>query len=427
MLYRITISLLVLLLTACASNKPMVEVVNNMPATASGEQGIELQVWTGLWGKAVRSLTRNARYPLKFSTTERITELDFIDSKGDKYAQRIRGLINVEQDGDYRFWLSADESAEVWISTDSNIGNRRLVAFVNKPSGYKVWDRFKTQKSPLLRLEAGKQYYIEVLHKEHIGGDYLSVAWSGPGFEKETLSSKNISFFDQMANYEETYHTGYHHGYQSGRALLSYNSRYLPEDTDNDGLPDFYENLIGTDFQNADDALEDPDSDLLTTLDEYMVLSNPLDADTDGDGMTDGFEVLVGLNVNDKSDALLDNDGDGVSNIDEYNAGTHIDDANSVPITSPNTPELISISLTWKVPSEREDGSYLDEKEITGYRIYIGTSSDNLTLLKSITGSSVVSYTVTDLPADNYFFAISTLTSDGVESAKSGILPVTPG
>jgi PA14 domain len=424
MLYRITISLLVLLLTACASNKPMVEVLNNMAPTASGEQAIELQMWTGIGGKAVRSLTRNKRFPLEYSSTEGVTELDFIDSKGDKYAQRIRGLIQVEQDGDYRFWLSADESAEVWVSTDSNLANRRLIAFVNKPSGYKIWDRFKTQKSPLLTLAAGKQYYIEILHKENIGGDYLSVAWSGPGFDKETLSTKNISFYDQMANYEETYHMGYHNGYQSGRALLTYNSRYLPLDSDDDGLPDFYENLIGTDATDPTDALEDPDADLLTTLDEYMVLSNPLSADSDGDGMTDGFEVLVGLDVNYKGDALLDNDGDGVTNIDEYNAGTHIDDPNSVPVVEPNTPDTISISLTWQVPDQREDGSDLSASEITGYKIYIGSSANDLSLLTTLNGGAVVSYTATDLPAANYYFAISTLTSDGVESAKSEVLPV---
>lgn len=61
-------------------------------------------------------------------------------------------------------------------------------------------------------------------------------------------------------------------------------------DSDGDGLPDWYELLIGTDPYNPD-----TDGDGLTDFEEVFVYhTNPFSADTDGDGFSDGIEILLG-------------------------------------------------------------------------------------------------------------------------------------
>ncbi len=61
-------------------------------------------------------------------------------------------------------------------------------------------------------------------------------------------------------------------------------------DSDGDGLPDWFEILIGTDPSNAD-----TDGDGLTDFQEvFLYHTNPLKPDTDGDGFTDGEEVRFG-------------------------------------------------------------------------------------------------------------------------------------
>ena len=76
------------------------------------------------------------------------------------------------------------------------------------------------------------------------------------------------------------------------------------EDDDEDGLPDFYELLIGTSMIQRDsdhpdnsisDGDEDFDSDGLTNLQEFENNSNPYLPDTDGDGVTDLDEVNAGF------------------------------------------------------------------------------------------------------------------------------------
>jgi len=65
-------------------------------------------------------------------------------------------------------------------------------------------------------------------------------------------------------------------------------------DTDNDGLPDAWEEQNGLNPNNPDDGLQDSDDDGLSNLDEYHEGTDPWVADTDGDGASDGAEVEAG-------------------------------------------------------------------------------------------------------------------------------------
>ncbi|MCP3747558.1 S-layer homology domain-containing protein [Paenibacillus sp. A3M_27_13] len=75
-------------------------------------------------------------------------------------------------------------------------------------------------------------------------------------------------------------------------------------DSDKDGLPDYKEEMIGTDKHNPD-----TDGDGLTDGQEVNLIgTNPLKIDTDGNGVNDGDE---------------DSDGDGLTNAKEIQLGTN--------------------------------------------------------------------------------------------------------
>lgn len=90
------------------------------------------------------------------------------------------------------------------------------------------------------------------------------------------------------------------------------------DDSDGDGMPDDWEIANGLDPNNPADAMDDPDEDGLSNLEEFQLGTDPLAGDTDGDDLLDGEEVnQVGTNP-----LLFDTDGDQVSDGLELIAGS---------------------------------------------------------------------------------------------------------
>ena len=68
----------------------------------------------------------------------------------------------------------------------------------------------------------------------------------------------------------------------------------LDDDSDGDGLPNYWEYSYICMNANTADNLADPDLDYLNNEDEFTHSTDPCDLDTDNDRFTDGKEVLVG-------------------------------------------------------------------------------------------------------------------------------------
>ncbi len=101
--------------------------------------------------------------------------------------------------------------------------------------------------------------------------------------------------------------------------IILYGTDPNSADTDFDTMTDDWEVLNGTN-PLVDDATSDPDSDLLSNLEEYLNSLDPLNNDTDFDLMPDGWEIFYGLNAS-LDDATNDPDSDTLTNLQEYQYG----------------------------------------------------------------------------------------------------------
>lgn len=334
---RAAVVIVVLSMSACGMWRPM---PSNLPPTAAGARtpakGIVYRdYWLNVPGSTVSDLTSLSTYPDQPSGYDQLDSLNGPQDWADNYGDRIQGELYPPTTGDYTFYISSDDSSQLWLSTDDQPANKALIASVAGWAPVDSFTKFATQVSVPVTLTAGKAYYFEILHKEGTVSDHITVDWSGPGIAQQVIGSKYISTYPAPSgvsdDYKKGYHMGYRIGYFDGQQKITYNPSYPFLDKDGDGMYDNWEVANGLDPNNPADATSDNDHDGLTAFDEFLLGTDPNNPDTDGDGIPDGVEFAYGLNPLDPSDAQKDLDGDGVSNLAEYQAGTDMSDPKSVP------------------------------------------------------------------------------------------------
>src|SRR5206468_12203988 len=109
------------------------------------------------------------------------------------YGARVRGHLHPPATGNYIFWIAADDQAELWLSPDDKPNGKVRIAQVIGWSEPHDWLREAGQRSRPIPLQAGRSYYLEVLHKQGEANDCLAVAWEGPGRPQEIIPGEFLS------------------------------------------------------------------------------------------------------------------------------------------------------------------------------------------------------------------------------------------
>jgi hypothetical protein len=143
------------------------------------------EVWLGVAGTNVADIPVNT----PASLTNSLGTLEGITNFGINYGERVRGYLTAPVTGNYYFWIAGSDSAELWISNDSEPANKVRRATVSG-SASQQWNLQANQRSGWLTLVAGQRYYLEVLHKAGAGGgDNWSVGW----LQDPTGTNMNVS------------------------------------------------------------------------------------------------------------------------------------------------------------------------------------------------------------------------------------------
>jgi Peptidase M60, enhancin and enhancin-like/N-terminal domain of M60-like peptidases/PA14 domain len=144
-------------------------------------------VWTGLVGTSLDSLTGSPNYPANPSSSTVITAggLEGPRNGGNNFGERLRGYVYPPVTGEYRFWLSGDDAVRFSLNTqgesDESVNITPLIT-LSTSSGYRAFDDHvvSVQQSVSVTLQAGHAYSFEVLHKQGGGESHVSLAWTVP-------------------------------------------------------------------------------------------------------------------------------------------------------------------------------------------------------------------------------------------------------
>ena len=158
-----------------------VNILGNPPVTTT----VSEQRWAGT------TAYNNQDWSGTPSYTGTLTTFTTASNVGENYSRRITGFIQAPVTGDYRFWVASDDNSRVYLGSDETGSSKSLI--ITAPyAPNQNWDYKAEQKSGLQRLVGGRIYWLEVHHLEIGGGDYASVAWSGPGFARRALGGADV-------------------------------------------------------------------------------------------------------------------------------------------------------------------------------------------------------------------------------------------
>jgi len=164
-------------------------------------------------GTAITDLTGNAKFPDNPDVKYYYTYFEWNatgdigtaanNAYADNYGAQMQGYFYPPSTGDYIFWICSDDTSQLFLSTDDDPANKKLIAQEGGWSNPRIWDSassgdaatknsstfVSTQwgtKDPAnggakITLTKGKPYYVEVLFKEGGGGDNVAVAVQDPG------------------------------------------------------------------------------------------------------------------------------------------------------------------------------------------------------------------------------------------------------
>jgi hypothetical protein len=145
-----------------------------LPQMCKATGSITREVWNNVPGTSVSSIPLNTPP----ASTPTLTSLESPTNAGDNYGVRIRGYICIPKTDVYTFYLAAADDAELWIGPAGNPAEKVKFASVTGWTNPKEWTKYPTQKSATYIMGAGQLIYIEILHKEGVGGDNLAVGWA---------------------------------------------------------------------------------------------------------------------------------------------------------------------------------------------------------------------------------------------------------
>jgi len=101
------------------------------------------------------------------------------DNSIDNYRARITGWLIPPATGNYIFWLVTDDNGRLWLSTDDDPANARLIATESSWAGEGGWGGPGDEaQSVAIHLEAGKAYWMRGGYQEAGGGDHIRIAWA---------------------------------------------------------------------------------------------------------------------------------------------------------------------------------------------------------------------------------------------------------
>lgn len=167
-----------------AANREVARTASSLPAPRGA---IRREIWNGVPGKEVADFVLHVSEHPEPDQRETIDKLETPEDFADNYGQRLRGYLHPPVNGEYEFAIRANAEGVLYLSTDEQAENKRLIELGAK-----------------IPLTAGQVYYLEAFHKESTGRDRFSIAWTFPdGTSENPIPGERLSIDPRLVPLHE--------------------------------------------------------------------------------------------------------------------------------------------------------------------------------------------------------------------------------
>ncbi len=130
--------------------------------------------------------TNNNNFATPPDTTEILGQaLETSVALATNFSARISGEVIPPQPGEYKFWVAAGGTVELWLSSDASPKNKLKIAAVTPMTPYRKWPHISEAESQTVKLKRGAHYYFEIIQKQPQGSTQLHVRWQLPDGSEE--------------------------------------------------------------------------------------------------------------------------------------------------------------------------------------------------------------------------------------------------
>ncbi|MEL6926406.1 MAG: PA14 domain-containing protein, partial [Bacteroidota bacterium] len=142
--------------------------------------GLTRELFNDISGSNLDNLYSDPSYPNNPDETTIMTTTEGPTNIGSNYGTRVRGFIRPSETGDYTFNITGNNHVDLFLSTDHTPENASLIAYHDNYTNTTQHDKYPTQTSASITLQAGEYYYFELTHKESGGSDHFRAFWDTP-------------------------------------------------------------------------------------------------------------------------------------------------------------------------------------------------------------------------------------------------------
>jgi hypothetical protein len=119
-----------------------------------------------------------------------------ITNYGTNISRLYRGYKYIYTTGNYRFRLTSDDGAYMWVGSTATSGYTVANSYINNGGLHAPI----AVTGGLLALTAGFFYPIRIVYGNSGGGSQLTLAWDGPGQGVFTTSLTNRAYYNSATN-----------------------------------------------------------------------------------------------------------------------------------------------------------------------------------------------------------------------------------